>query len=165
MFSFWSEILIKQKMSIKKHLKIEMIKNGTAIDHIKHGKATEVLKILGIDENFQGVIAIAINVPSKIHGKKDIVKVENRDLNGNEVNKIAIISPNATINKIREYKVVEKYNVELPNEIVGIIKCPNPSCVTNKSREPIISKFLVKNREPLILFCKYCEREVKEKDL
>lgn len=150
---------------IKKHLKIEMIKDGTVIDHIKHGKAPEVLKILGIDEKFQGVIAIAINVHSKVLGKKDIVKVENRDLNGNEVNKIAIISPNATINKIRDYKVVEKYKVELPKEIVGIIKCPNPSCITNKSLEPVVTKFLVKSQEPLILLCKYCEREVKEDDI
>jgi aspartate carbamoyltransferase regulatory subunit len=155
----------KHTKTVKKHLKIEKIKNGTVIDHIKHGKAPEVLKILGIDESFQGVVAIAINVPSKIQGKKDIVKVENRDLNGREVNKIAIISPNATINKIRDYKVVEKCRVELPREIVGIIKCSNPSCITNKSREPVIPKFLVKSRDPIILSCKYCEREVREGDL
>lgn len=150
---------------VKKHLKVEMIKDGTVIDHIKHGKAPEVLKILGIDENFPGVIAIAMNVQSKILGKKDIVKIENRDLNGKEVNKIAIISPNATINKIRDYKVVEKYKVSLPNEIVGILKCPNPVCITNKSLEPVVTKFLVKSQEPLILTCKYCEREIKEEEI
>jgi len=142
-------------------LKIEKIRNGIAIDHIKQGKAPDVLRILGIDENFNDVVAVAINVPSKILGRKDIVKVENRDLNGKETNKIAIISPNATINKIRDYKVVEKYKVSPPDEIIGTINCPNPNCVTNKFHEPIVSKFHVKSRKPLILSCAYCERELK----
>jgi len=149
----------------KRTLKIEKIKNGIVIDHIKQGKAPEVLRILGIDENFPGIVSVAINVPSRILGRKDMVKVENRDLNGKEVNKIAIISPDATINKIRNYKVAEKYKVSLPKEIVGIIKCPNPNCVTNKSREPVISRFIVKSKKPLILSCTYCERELKGEEI
>lgn len=125
----------------------------------------EVLRILGINEQFSNTVAVAINVNSKDMGKKDIVKVENRYLNGKEVNKITIISPDATINTIKNYEVAKKYKVSLPEEIVGIIKCPNPRCISNKDREPVTPKFTVKQKEPLILSCSYCEREVKEEDL
>lgn len=150
---------------VKKHLKIQMIKNGTSIDHIRRGRAIDVLRILDIDGNFPDTVAVGINVPSKVMGKKDIVKVENKFLNGKEVNKIAIISPDATINTIKKYQVVKKYAVSLPPEIIGIIKCPNPGCITNKSMEPVTSKFTVKKRKPLILCCSYCEREIKGEDL
>jgi len=152
-------------MKEKKTLKVKLIKNGIAIDHIKHGEAPEVLKILGISNGFQESVTLAMNIPSGFMGKKDIVKVENRDLDPKEINKIAIIAPNATINWIRDYKVVKKEKVSLPEEIVGIVKCPNPSCVTNKEREPIKSVFRVKQQEPLVLRCKYCEREISEGEI
>ena len=72
-----------------------------------------------------------------------------------------LIAPEASINRIRDYKVVKKEKVVLPNEIVGIINCPNPKCISNKEREPVKSVFVVMQRKPLILSCKYCEREVK----
>ncbi len=143
-----------------KILKIKTIKNGIVIDHIKRGKAPDVLKILGIDDNFRDALTFAMNVPSRDLGKKDIVKVENRDIDTSEINKIAIIAPDATINIIKDYRVVKKEKVTLPEQITGIIKCPNPKCITNKEREPITSIFMVKQINPLILVCKYCEREV-----
>ncbi len=143
-----------------KVLKIKTIKNGIVIDHITQGKAPDVLKILGIDENFRDALTLAMNVPSKDLSRKDIVKVENRDIDTNEINKIAIIAPDATINIIKNYKVVRKEKVSLPERIIGIIKCPNPKCITNKEREPIASVFIVKQINPLILSCKYCEREI-----
>ncbi len=143
-----------------KVLKIKTIKNGIVIDHIKQGKSPDVLKILGIDENFRDAITLAMNVPSKDLGRKDIVKVENRDIDTNEINKIAIIAPDATINIIKDYRVVKKEKVMLPERIIGIIQCPNPKCITNKEREPITSVFTVKQIKPLILCCKYCERDI-----
>jgi len=146
-------------------LKIKTIKDGIVIDHISRGRAPDVLQILGIDNKFRDSVTIAMNVPSKILGKKDIVKVENRDIDPDEINKIAIIAPNATINRIRNYDVIEKKTVSLPDSIVGIVKCPNPSCITNKDREPVKSIFIVKQRNPLVLACKYCEREVRGADI
>ena len=146
----------------KKTLKIKLIKKGIAIDHIKHGKAPEVLKILGISNGFQDSVTLAMNIPSREMKRKDIVKVENRDLDPKEINKIAIIAPHATINWIKNYKVVKKRSVSLPEDIVGIVSCPNPSCITNKEREPVKSVFHVTQNEPLILRCKYCEREFSE---
>jgi aspartate carbamoyltransferase regulatory subunit len=143
-----------------KVLKIKTIKNGVVIDHIRQGKAPDVLKILGIDENFRDSLTLAMNVPSKDLGKKDIVKVENRDIDTNEINKIAIIAPDATINIIRDYRVVKKEKVILPEKIIGILKCPNPKCITNKEREPLASVFMVRQINPMVLSCKYCEREI-----
>ncbi len=149
----------------KKTLKIKLIKKGIAIDHIKHGKATEVLGILGISNDFPDSVTLAMNIPSREMGRKDIVKVENRDLDPKEMNKIAIIAPHATINWINNYKVVRKMPVSLPEEIIGIVRCPNPSCITNKEREPVKSVFHVMQKDPLILRCKYCEREVSEEEI
>lgn len=144
----------------KKKLRIKPIKNGIVIDHIKQGKAPEVLRILGIDEKFGDAVTIAMNIPSKVLGKKDIVKVENRNIKTAEINKIALIAPNATINRIKNYKVVKKKKVVLPKKIIGIVDCPNPQCITNKEREPVRTVFLVQQTDPLTLICKYCERQV-----
>ncbi|MBU4201634.1 MAG: aspartate carbamoyltransferase regulatory subunit [Candidatus Altiarchaeota archaeon] len=144
----------------EKTLKIKLIKRGISIDHIKHGKAPEVLKILGISNGFPDSVTLAMNIPSKARGSKDIVKVENRDLDPKEMNQIAIIAPHATINWIEDYKVVKKMSVSLPEDIIGIVRCPNPICITNKEREPVKSVFHVRQNEPLVLRCKYCERDV-----
>jgi len=142
----------------KKELKIPLIKEGTVIDHITAGNAVKVLHILGIPEKtLDSVVSVVMNVKSKI-GKKDIVKVENRELKPEEVNKIALIAPKATINIIRDYEVVKKFKVHLPDEIVGIVRCPNPNCISN-AREPIQSRFRVISRDPIRIKCCYCERE------
>jgi len=144
-----------------KELKVQPIKDGTVIDHIPPGNALKVLKILGLTEKMpESVISIAINVVGK-RGKKDIVKIENRELKAEEVDKIALIAPNATINIIRNYEVAEKRKVEVPDEIVGIVKCSNPNCITN-IKEPIKTRFVVKSRHPLKIKCYYCEREPED---
>lgn len=142
-------------------LRVRSIKNGVVIDHIPSGKSPRVLEILGIDRSFTDTVTIAMNVPSSVHGKKDIVKVENRILKPSEVNQIAVVAPCATINVIKNFKVVSKENVRLPEKIVGALRCPNPNCITNKDREPVESVFLVKQKDPLILSCKFCERNLR----
>jgi len=142
----------------KKELKIPLIKEGTVIDHITAGNAVKVLHILGIPERTKSVVSVAMNVKSKI-GKKDIVKVENRELDPKEVNKIALIAPKATINIIRNYEVFKKYHVHIPDEIVGIVRCPNPTCISNSKNEPIESRFRVVSKDPIRIKCYYCERE------
>ena len=146
-------------------LRVSKIKKGTVIDHITHGHALDILKILGITgRESSGVITIAINVPSKKYGTKDIVKVEGRELRSDEVDKIALLAPHATINIIRNYKVVEKQRVKLPAVIRGIVKCANPSCISN-SGEPIQPTFYVENEEPLRLRCHYCGRIMEREDV
>ena len=94
-------------------------------------------------------------------GKKDIVKVENRELDTHEVDKIALIAPKATINIIRNFEVVEKHKVHLPDEIVGIVQCSNPTCVSN-AREPVKSRFLLVHKDPPRIRCYYCERDAED---
>lgn len=143
-----------------KELKIQTIKNGTVIDHITAGNAVKVLHILGIPKSSSSIVSVAMNVNSK-YGKKDIVKVENRELDPYEVDKIALIAPKATINIIRDYEVTEKHKVKLPEEVVGIVCCSNPTCVSN-SREPVKSRFIVLNKDPIQIKCYYCEREPED---
>ncbi len=145
---------------MKRELKIPLIKDGTVIDHITAGNAVKVLRILGIPEKSTSVVSVAMNVKSKF-GRKDIVKVENRELDTSEVDKIALISPKASINIIRNYKVAEKHRVNLPDELVGIVCCSNPTCVSN-AKEPINTRFKVVNKDPLRIKCCYCEREPED---
>jgi aspartate carbamoyltransferase regulatory subunit len=145
-----------------RELKITPIKNGTVIDHITNGLALEVLRIIGahtLDKD--STVSVALHVRSNKLGWKDIVKVENMELSPRKVNAIALIAPTATISIIREYKVREKRSVDLPERIVGVLKCPNANCISNQP-EPVESEFEVTSRRPVILTCAYCDREVDE---
>lgn len=138
-------------------LLVRRIREGTVIDHIDTGKGLRVLEALGIDGSDGGLVTIALNVPSGKYRKKDIVKVENRFLEEDDTNKLAVIAPSATINKIRNFKLAEKRRVSLPNEIDRIFRCLNPHCITN-SAEKIESVMDVMDRAGMALQCRYCRR-------
>ncbi|MHA1917396.1 MAG: aspartate carbamoyltransferase regulatory subunit [Candidatus Ranarchaeia archaeon] len=142
-------------------LKIQKIKAGSVIDHITAGKALAVLQILKISGNEPNSVSILMNVPSKTFKKKDLLKIENRELTQMEVNQISLISSSATINIIRDYKVAKKMIVKPPKEITGIVPCENPSCITN-SNEPADPTFSIQETEPIILKCNYCGRYTTE---
>ncbi len=148
----------------EKDLRVSKIKEGTVIDHISAGYALDVIKILDITGHERRIITIAINIPSKNFSAKDIVKIEGRELNSQEVNRIALVAPRASINIIKNYSVVKKLEVKLPKIIEGIIKCINPSCISN-SNEPITPKFYVKTEDPLILKCHYCSYILEKSDV
>lgn len=150
--------------ALEEALHIKKIKEGTVIDHITAGNALSVLKILGLTGSGDNIVSVAMNVPSQKLKKKDIVKVEERELNPNEVDKISLIAPKATINIVRNYKVVDKQKTKLPNIIRGIIKCANLSCISN-SNEPVTTIFHLENEEPLRIRCHYCNRIMKKKDV
>jgi aspartate carbamoyltransferase regulatory subunit len=147
-----------------KELRVSKIKDGTVIDHVSGGYALDVVKILGITGHEKRVMTIAVNVPSKRFKVKDIVKIEGRALNSQEVNRIALVAPHATINIIHDYTVVEKLEVELPKVIEGIVKCVNPVCISN-SDEPVTAKFYVESEEPLLLKCHYCGYLLEKADV
>lgn len=152
------------RLSPKEQLYVKKIRNGTVIDHIEQGHALDVLHILDIDGKRGQVVSVVMNVESKQFGRKDIVKIEDRELNPQEVDKIALIAPKATINIVREFEVASKKRVQLPQTITGIIKCDNPSCVVN-AREPITSEFKVETTEPLRIRCHYCGRIMEKEDV
>lgn len=143
-------------------IRIVKINDGTVIDHIRAGMALEVLKILHITGKEGNVVTLAMNIRSNRIGHKDIVKVENHFLAESEVARIALVAPEATINLIKDSKVIKKTRVQLPDILSDIMKCPNSRCVTNKEREPIHSKYQVISRNPVQLKCLYCWNLVEE---
>ena len=125
----------------KSELKIKAIENGTVIDHITANKALHILKILGLPDSETKNVTVAMNVSSKEIGRKDILKIENRELDHTELNQIALIAPKATINIIRNFEPVKKHKIILPDKITSILKCTNPKCITNYENEPITPVF------------------------
>ena len=128
----------------KSELKIRAIENGTVIDHITANKSLHILKILGLPDSETKNVTVAMNVSSKEIGRKDIVKIENRELNHEELDQIALIAPKAS---------------------VKIIKCTNSKCITNYANEPIAPKFNVINNHPQVVRCHYCEKLIKTEDI
>ena len=148
----------------EEHLAVRRIKDGTVIDHIDHGEALRVLSALKVTGHDGNLVTIAMNVSSSKLNRKDVIKVENRFLFANETNKIALIAPNATVNIIKNFKVIEKRKVHLPDALEDVFSCPNPTCITN-SGEPLKPILKVINRNPPKLQCKYCMKILNPEEL
>jgi aspartate carbamoyltransferase regulatory subunit len=148
---------------MEKKLKVAALRNGTVIDHIPSEKLFEVVRILHLDTCFNQ-ITLANNLESKKIGSKGLVKIADRVLAVDETNKLALICPDAKINIIRDFDVVEKRPLVLPDEISEIVQCVNPKCITN--HQPVKTRFFVlKDNNKVVLKCRYCEREMKQAEL
>lgn len=144
---------------MEKELKVAALRNGTVIDHIPADKLYTVVSILHLD-TCEHQITIGNNLDSAKVGKKGIIKISDRAFAEDETNKIALIAPNAKINIIRDYLVVEKRPLTLPAEIREIVQCANPNCITNN--QPVTTRFHVQLHDgEVMLKCHYCEREVQ----
>ena len=134
-------------------LEITSLKKGIVIDHIKPGLGIKIFNLLHLDE-IEDEVALILNANSSSQGRKDIVKIANNlDIN---LDAVAIIDPNATVNFIEDEKVVEKKQLELPEVSKGILKCQNPTCVSTTERN-IESKFILIDREEKMYKCAYCD--------
>ncbi len=142
-------------MGEKKELQVSAIENGTVIDHIPAGKLFDVINVLELNK-MDIQMTFGTNLDSKVQGKKAIIKIWDKFLQNNEVNKLALVAPAAKINIIRDYDVVEKKLVQVPETVEAIVKCVNPKCITN--HEYVRTKFTVVNDSPIILKCHYCEK-------
>ena len=141
-----------------KEVRLTPIRNGTVIDHIACGQALNVVKILGINENnIYSSISIGVHVSSKALGWKDIIKIEDVEIDQKKSEQIALVAPDATISIVRDFYVAEKYKVDLGERVIGLARCSNPNCITNKG-EPIDTEFQVISRYPTQLRCCYCDR-------
>ena len=138
----------------KKELAVAALENGIVIDHIPSESLFSVVNLLGI-QNLKSSVTIGFNLDSKRMGSKGIIKIADVSLPEATLNRIALIAPNAVINTIKDYEVVDKYTVELPDDLVDIVKCNNPKCITNN--EPMRTHFRVIDRTQLALQCCYCE--------
>lgn len=147
----------------RKELKVSAIKNGTVLDHIPANQLFEVISILGLKE-CGNQITFGMNLESKLLGKKAIIKVADRFFEETEINKVALVAPDAKINIIRDFEVVEKNVLKVPDQIVGIVKCANPKCVTN--HQPITTKFDTTYENGVLkLHCHYCEKNTSSENL
>ena len=143
---------------MKNELAVAALERGTVIDHIPSSAVFKAVKILGL-ENTPHAVTIGCNLASSKLGNKGIIKVADMEFDDTTINRIALIAPTAVINLIRDYHVVEKHPVALPDTIVGIVRCANPKCITNN--EPMATKFDVVAREPhTIIRCRYCNHSV-----
>ena len=150
------------KPETKRELKVSAIEEGTVIDHIPAEATFKVVDILNLDRH-QNVVSIATNLQSKSIGRKGIIKVGGKSLTQEEVNKISIVAPDATVNIIKNYGVKDKIKVKSPDVIDNVVKCSNPMCVTN--HEKTRTKFYFIKKDPLKIKCHYCERNMGKSDL
>ncbi len=137
----------------KKELAVAALRNGTVIDHIPSDALFRAVRILGI-EGMETSVTIGNNLTSERFGKKGIIKVADVEFPEDVLNRIAIIAPTAMVNIIRDYEVVEKRHVSLPDTLVGIVRCGNPKCITNN--EPMATRFDVVDRNAIAIRCHYC---------
>ena len=144
-----------EKDQTRKELKVSAIENGTVIDHIPSNTVFQVIKILNLNE-FDNQIFLGTNLDSHKYGKKGIIKVSNRFFEADEINKIALVAPTATLIVIKNFIVIEKKQVEVPDGVEKIVKCFNPNCITN--HEVVATRFDVIDKKDLKLKCHYCEK-------
>lgn len=149
-------------MPKRTELQVAALCNGTAIDHIPSEVVFKVVSLLNI-EHLNNPITIGNNLESKKMGSKGIVKISGKFFEQDEINKIALIAPNAVLNTIRNYEVVEKRTLVLPHTIKGIVKCNNPKCITNN--EPMSTIFNVLDNEKIVLKCHYCSVKIDKEDI
>ena len=145
-----------------KTLQVSAIENGTVIDHIPSKVVFRVARILLLDE-YPDRLLIGTGLESKRLPSKGIIKIKDKYLDKEEVNKIALIAPEATHIVIKNYQITEKTTVSVPDTVTGITKCVNPNCITNM--ENVMTKFDVISKTPLKMRCRYCEKIMDKKDL
>ncbi|HGV9304752.1 TPA: aspartate carbamoyltransferase regulatory subunit [Vibrio fluvialis] len=137
-------------------LQVEAIRNGSVIDHIPANLGIKILSLFKLHETNQR-ITIGLNLPSSALGHKDLIKIENIYLSKEQANQLALYAPNATVNQIEEYQVVNKLTLTLPVRIDGVFACPNSNCISHG--EPVSSRFrVILKQENVQLKCHYCEK-------
>jgi len=149
-------------MKEPKQLSVSAIQNGTVIDHIPAKNLFKVIQILGLDL-FDNQITFGTNLESKKLGKKAIIKISGKYFADDDINRIALVAPDAKLNIIKDYEVIEKKVVEVPDTITGIAKCMNPKCITNF--EAVTTRFKVVSKKNVALKCYYCEKITNQENL
>jgi aspartate carbamoyltransferase regulatory subunit len=149
-------------MKEPKQMSVSAIQNGTVIDHVPARNLFKVIQILGLDR-IDSQITFGTNLESKKLGRKAIIKISEKFFADDDINRIALVAPDAKLNIIKDYEVVEKKVVEVPDIIIGIAKCMNPKCITNF--EPVTTRFKVVSKKNVALKCHYCEKITNQENL
>lgn len=146
----------------RQELQVAALENGTVIDHIPSAKLFEVISLLHLEE-VRSAVTVGYNLKSKKMGRKSIIKIASKFFSDDEINQLSVVAPNVTLSIIRGYEVVEKKEVKMPEELIGIVKCDNHKCITNN--EPMRTRFRYLGKERGTLQCQYCNREIKLSDV
>jgi aspartate carbamoyltransferase regulatory subunit len=149
-------------MKERKQLSVSAIENGTVIDHVPAKSLFKVIQILGLDK-IDNQVTFGTNLESKKLGRKAIIKIAGIFFEDEDINRIALVAPDAKLNIIRDYEVVEKKEVVVPDNIIGIARCMNPKCITNF--EHVTTRFRVVSRKNVALKCHYCEKITNQENL
>jgi aspartate carbamoyltransferase regulatory subunit len=152
-------------MSDNETMLVQKISDGTVIDHITAGKALSVLRLLGNPQNRGVTVALVANVGSSKMGKKDILKVEGVELSDEQVQKLALIAPLASVNIIRSYRVLEKKSAMPPATVQGVLACTGATCVSVREKDSVSSIFSLVSASPIVYKCKYCGRDLTEQEI
>jgi aspartate carbamoyltransferase regulatory subunit len=145
-----------------RELKVTPIRNGTVIDHLPAGSALKICQVLGIPKpGSASTVSVVLNVDSDSMGLKDLIKVEDRDLREEDLARLAVLAPDATVNTIRDYHVAEKTEPEVPDTVTDLVPCPNGACVTHDD-EPVPSEFQVRRNGGVELSCAYCVEPLED---
>ena len=147
-------------MDKRKELIVSAIENGTVIDHIPANKVFEVVKILDL-EHSKNSVYFGTNLDSKKYGKKGIIKIFEPE----DINKIALVAPTASLIEIKDFEVINKHSIQIPDHINSIVKCFNPNCVTNKEGVPTKFTVMKDDEGNINLKCHYCEKSTKQKNI
>ena len=139
----------------RQELQVAALENGTVIDHIPSSKLFDVISLLHLET--------VHNLKSKKMRHKSIIKIADKFFSDDEINQLSVVAPNVTLSVIRDYEVVEKKEVKMPEELVGIVRCDNHKCITNN--EPMQTRFHFLGKERGTLQCHYCNREINLADV
>jgi aspartate carbamoyltransferase regulatory subunit len=162
MFSIRNKIRKSRTMKEPKQMSVSAIQNGTVIDHVPASNLFKVIQILGLDR-IDNQITFGTNLESKKLGRKAIIKISGVFFEDEDINRIALVAPDAKLNIIKDYEVIEKKVVQVPDNIVGIAKCMNPKCITNF--ETVTTRFRVVSKKNVALKCHYCEKITNQENL
>ena len=137
-------------------LSVEAIEKGTVIDHIPAGKGLIILRQFKL-LHYGSAVTVGFNLPSKTQGSKDIIKITGVWLDDNAANRLALFAPEAVVNTIDHFKVINNRQLTLPDEIAEVFRCPNTNCASHG--EPVKSRFYVRKQSGQTkLKCHYCEK-------
>lgn len=146
----------------RKELQVAALCNGTAIDHIPSDQVFKVVSLLNL-EGLKNPITIGSNLESKKMGTKGIIKISDKFFEKEEIDRIALVAPNVVLNIIKDYQVIEKTRISIPQTIIGIVKCNNPKCITNN--EPMQTRFEVLDDKKVVLKCHYCNIKIEKDEI
>ncbi|MDD4289749.1 MAG: aspartate carbamoyltransferase regulatory subunit [Patescibacteria group bacterium] len=145
--------------------KVKAIINGTVIDHIPHGKSELLVKIFYLSANYTYLVGSGLKSDKVLSGKKDIIKIEDRELSQEETNILSLLAPGVTVSIIRDKEVCDKVKIQLPKTILNLIICNNSKCITSIDKETETEFIVIQRQDGVFLQCKYCEKEYPIEEL